>query len=246
MAVTAWAKNGWLGRWGRPYNRMARRDEITGFVPHNDFESGLKPLRMHAQAGDEAAYREALSRIAPRPRRYFARRLFALPDGACASQALGRSDEERNMKMDESIAVLATHAGPAPRAAVARRLVPATAFGVLASVALALLILGPVDNLALPGAGFWIKLGYAAALGAAAAWLTGLLSPPGARSTGAALAVAGVVIAVPRRDCSPCSPPRWRTCELCARPIVGRLPLGGVRSVGLRGPLRASESVSGE
>ncbi len=47
---------------------------------HDDFESGLKPLWMCAQAGDEAAYREALSRIAGRLRRYFARRLFALPD----------------------------------------------------------------------------------------------------------------------------------------------------------------------
>ncbi len=70
------------------------------------------------------------------------------------------------MKTDELIAVLATHAGPAPRAVVARRLAPAMAFGVLASVALALLIFGPVDDLALPGAALWIKLVYAAALGA--------------------------------------------------------------------------------
>ena len=47
---------------------------------HDDFETGLKPLWMRAQAGDESAYREALSRIAARLRRYFARRLFALPD----------------------------------------------------------------------------------------------------------------------------------------------------------------------
>jgi len=40
----------------------------------------LKPLWMRAQSGDEAAYREALSRVAGRLRRYFARRLFALPD----------------------------------------------------------------------------------------------------------------------------------------------------------------------
>ena len=53
---------------------------MTDAVPHDDFESGLKPLWMRAQAGDEAAYREALSRIAARLRRYFARRLFALPD----------------------------------------------------------------------------------------------------------------------------------------------------------------------
>jgi RNA polymerase sigma-70 factor, ECF subfamily len=47
---------------------------------HDAFESGLKPLWMRAQAGDEAAYRDALTRIAARLRRYFARRLQALPD----------------------------------------------------------------------------------------------------------------------------------------------------------------------
>lgn len=44
------------------------------------FESGLKPLWLRAQAGDEPAYREALMRIAARLRRFFARRLQALPD----------------------------------------------------------------------------------------------------------------------------------------------------------------------
>ena len=53
---------------------------MTDAVAHDDFESGLKPLWLRAQAGDEAAYREALSRIATRLRRYFMRRLFALPD----------------------------------------------------------------------------------------------------------------------------------------------------------------------
>jgi RNA polymerase sigma-70 factor (ECF subfamily) len=58
---------------------MARRDEMTD-APHDDFESALRPLWVRAQSGDEGAYREALSRIATRLRRYFARRLFALPD----------------------------------------------------------------------------------------------------------------------------------------------------------------------
>lgn len=53
---------------------------MTDAAPPGDFESGLKPLWMRAQAGDEAAYRAALSRIAARLRRYLARRLFALPD----------------------------------------------------------------------------------------------------------------------------------------------------------------------
>lgn len=51
-------------------------DDASG----NDFESGLKPLWMRAQAGDEAACREALTRIAARLRGFFARRLQSLPD----------------------------------------------------------------------------------------------------------------------------------------------------------------------
>lgn len=46
----------------------------------DEFESGLKPLWMRAQSGDEAAYREALSRIAARLRAYFTRRVYAWPD----------------------------------------------------------------------------------------------------------------------------------------------------------------------
>ena len=41
----------------------------------NDFESGLKPLWLRALAGDEAAYRECLRRIAGRLRGYLRRRL---------------------------------------------------------------------------------------------------------------------------------------------------------------------------
>ena len=44
------------------------------------FEAGLKPLWLRAQAGDEAAYRQALLRIAARLRGFFMRRLSALPD----------------------------------------------------------------------------------------------------------------------------------------------------------------------
>lgn len=47
---------------------------------HGDFESGLRPLWERAQDGDEAAYREALVRIAARLRGYFGRRLRSLPD----------------------------------------------------------------------------------------------------------------------------------------------------------------------
>ena len=47
---------------------------------HSDFESGLKPLWTRAQAGDEAAYREALGRIADRLRRFLRRRMQSIPD----------------------------------------------------------------------------------------------------------------------------------------------------------------------
>jgi RNA polymerase sigma-70 factor (ECF subfamily) len=53
---------------------------MTLDASHGDFESGLKPLWLRAHAGDEAAYREALARIASRLRGYFRRRLAALPD----------------------------------------------------------------------------------------------------------------------------------------------------------------------
>jgi RNA polymerase sigma-70 factor (ECF subfamily) len=45
-----------------------------------DFESGLKPLWLRAQAGDEIAYRECLVRIATRLRGYLRRRMHDLPD----------------------------------------------------------------------------------------------------------------------------------------------------------------------
>ncbi len=49
-------------------------------APRDDFESTLKPLWTRAQAGDDAAYREALSCISRRLRAFFGRRLSALPD----------------------------------------------------------------------------------------------------------------------------------------------------------------------
>ncbi len=47
---------------------------------HNDFESGLKPLWLRAQSGDEFAYHKALILIAGRLRSYFRRHLMNLPD----------------------------------------------------------------------------------------------------------------------------------------------------------------------
>lgn len=46
----------------------------------NDFESGLKPLWLRAQSGDEVAYRECLVRMASRLRAFLRRRMQGLPD----------------------------------------------------------------------------------------------------------------------------------------------------------------------
>lgn len=46
----------------------------------DDFELTLKPLWMRAQGGDSKAYRDALVKIAQRLRRFYSRRLQALPD----------------------------------------------------------------------------------------------------------------------------------------------------------------------
>jgi RNA polymerase sigma-70 factor (ECF subfamily) len=47
---------------------------------HRAFEEALGPLWQRAQAGDEAAYRQALERIAARLRAYLRRRMQSLPD----------------------------------------------------------------------------------------------------------------------------------------------------------------------
>ncbi len=66
---------------------VARRPPLAAPAPpmaddaaQNEFESGLKPLWLRAQAGDEAAYREALRRIATRLRAYLRRRMAGVPD----------------------------------------------------------------------------------------------------------------------------------------------------------------------
>jgi hypothetical protein len=98
------------------------------------------------------------------------------------------------MKTDDLIAALATNAGPAPRAAVARRLAPAMLFGVLASSLLSIAVLVPLGDRPLPGQALGMKLGYACALAASAAWLTGRLARPAAPFERAARCVAAVVI----------------------------------------------------
>lgn len=58
---------------------MSLPRELSSGVAWSDFEAELAPLWKRAQAGDEAAYREALEAIAARLRGYFARRLLSVP-----------------------------------------------------------------------------------------------------------------------------------------------------------------------
>lgn len=53
---------------------------MTGVEPADAFEASLAPLWRRAQAGDEAAYRDALRRMAARLRSYLRRRLAERPD----------------------------------------------------------------------------------------------------------------------------------------------------------------------
>ncbi|BET25317.1 RNA polymerase sigma-70 factor (ECF subfamily) [Limnobacter thiooxidans] len=59
---------------------MTPPNEFTPTAPYDDFERTLKPLWMRGQRGDSSAYREALATIAQRLRRFYGRRLQALPD----------------------------------------------------------------------------------------------------------------------------------------------------------------------
>lgn len=63
-----------------PCNQNPLFNEMVDDASQNDFEFGLKPLWLRAQAGDEAAYRECLQRITARLRAYLRRRLQTQPD----------------------------------------------------------------------------------------------------------------------------------------------------------------------
>lgn len=100
------------------------------------------------------------------------------------------------MKTERLIDLLASGAGPAPRAVAVRRLAPAAAVGALASAAAALLAIGPVPWYLFATPAPWMKLAYAGALAAGAGWLAARLGRPAARSagpTGALLAVAAIM-----------------------------------------------------
>jgi len=98
------------------------------------------------------------------------------------------------MKTEDLIGLLATSAGPAPRAVAARRLVPAMALGLLASAALALAVIGLVPHEVFLHPGWWIKVSYAAAVALGAGWLAARLARPASPAGAAWAAVAAVVL----------------------------------------------------
>ncbi|MDP3187256.1 sigma-70 family RNA polymerase sigma factor [Limnobacter sp.] len=59
---------------------MTLPNECNYATPLDEFELTLKPMWLRAQAGDALAYRDALAKIAQRLRRFYGRRLQALPD----------------------------------------------------------------------------------------------------------------------------------------------------------------------
>jgi hypothetical protein len=87
------------------------------------------------------------------------------------------------MKTDQLIDLLARGAGPAPQAAVERRVWPLALLGLGASAAAGLAVLGLVPLSVLVQGAWWIKLGYAIALVAVGGWLTVRLARPVPRLT---------------------------------------------------------------
>jgi len=100
------------------------------------------------------------------------------------------------MKTNELIDVLAAGAGAAPRAPIARRLLPVAVAGWIVAVAVALTTMGPAPATMLDAAALWTKLGYAGLLAVAAGWLTGRLARPVSRTRAPARAVMLVVAAM--------------------------------------------------
>lgn len=97
------------------------------------------------------------------------------------------------MNTDDFIGLLATQAGPAPRAVVARRLVPALLVGAGLAVMLVLGTFGPYPGELLGQSGMRLKLAYAAALALAAGSLTARLARPVARLAAPRRALAAVL-----------------------------------------------------
>lgn len=100
------------------------------------------------------------------------------------------------MKTGDLIVALSTGAGPAPRAVVARRLVPAGLLALALAAAAALIIIGPAPAEMISALGLWTKLGYAASLALSAGWLAARLARPAASIRAPRLLVVAVVAAM--------------------------------------------------
>ncbi len=120
------------------------------------------------------------------------------------------------MHTDDLIRLLAADAGPVPRAAAARRLLPAIAAGLLASAALALWLIGPVDAPMLRAPPMALKLGYGTLVAVCAGWWAARLARPAAPATAAAGALAAVfaVIAAAGVAALATTPPEQRLADL--------------------------------
>jgi hypothetical protein len=149
------------------------------------------------------------------------------------------------VRTDDLIGMLATGAGPAPRAALARRVAPAGLLGLLASVALTIGLLGwvPPAVLALPA--WWIKFAFPIALAGALGWAAAELGRPasrGARPWVWVSAIGLVVVVLAVWEGSSIAPggrvewvlgASWRTCPIA---ILGlSLPALGAAFWALRG-----------
>lgn len=159
------------------------------------------------------------------------------------------------MKTEQLIDLLAKGAGAAPRAVAARRLVPASGLGALASALLALTVIGlaPLPVFAL--AGWWIKLAYAALLAAAAGWLTSRLGRPGLRAGAAAWGIGAVVGAMalagtielwasdPSQRTTQWLGHSWRTCPVAI--VVLSLPALALALRALQGLAPTRPAVAG-
>lgn len=97
------------------------------------------------------------------------------------------------MHTDELITLLATGAGPAPRAPAARRLLPAITLGLLLSATGALVLVGPIPAALYADPGPWLKLAYGGGLAGVGAWLVARLGRPLPRIAGPTGALALVV-----------------------------------------------------
>jgi hypothetical protein len=100
------------------------------------------------------------------------------------------------MRTDRLIRLLATAAGPAPRAPLARLLAPVLAAALAASAVASIAALGLIPPAMWASAAPWIKLGYAAGVGATCAWLLARLARPAAPAGAAPYALAAVFVAM--------------------------------------------------